>query len=347
VTSPPRSASPRSASPRSACPRLVTRWDLDKTYLRSDFYNIGDLWRSLTERPDQKRAVPGAATLLRLLGAGTVRVHVLSGSPRQMKSAILKRFAMDGVRVDRLTLKPNASNLFRLRVRALKDQLGYKLSSLLEARSSENAEFGDAIPEVLLGDDSEADAFVYSLYADLCAGAVDLHLLEQVLSIGHTYPDVSTRTLALADSVTRHASQAPVRILVHLDRQSPPSRFSAFGPRVVPFHNYVQASLLFLEWSYLAASDVYALCQEMLELYRFDLDAMVRSYVDLEHRGHLSTQALDRLEAEASSAPAELHSFPSRIRAARTSTRPASPPPVPDLDYLALAREYRSGQGRR
>lgn len=330
-------------------PRLITRWDLDKTYLRSDFYHLGDLWRSLTERPDQKRAVPGAATLLRVLGADTVHVHVLSGSPRQMKGSILKRFAMDGVRVDRLTLKPNASNLFRLRVRALKDQLGYKLSSLLEARSSEQGEFGDGVPEVLLGDDSEADAFVYSLYADLCAGAVDLHLLEQVLSIGHTYRDVATRTLELASHVTSHASEAPVRILVHLERQSRPSRFSTFGPRVVPFHNYVQASLLFLEWSYLSASDVYALCQEMLELYRFDLDAMVRSYVDLEHRGHLSTQALERLEAGAPSATAELHSLSSRIRAARASARPASPPSplAQDLDYLALAREYRGGHGRR
>jgi hypothetical protein len=337
------------SAPPDQRPRLVTRWDLDKTYLRSDFYHLGDLWRSLTERPDQKRAVPGAATLLRLLGAGTVRVHVLSGSPRQMKGAILKRFAMDGVRVDRLTLKPNASNLLRLRVRALKDQLGYKLSSLLEARSSEQGEFGDGIPEVLLGDDSEADAFVYSLYADLCSGAVDLPLLEQVLSIGHTYRDVSMRTLALAASVTSHASRAPVRILVHLDRQSRPSRFSMFGPRVVPFHNYVQASFLFLEWSYLEAAEVYALCQEMLELYRFDLDAMVRSYIDLEHRGHLSTAALDRLEADARSGSAELHSLPGRIRAARESARPARAPhpPSQDLDYLALAREYRSGHGRR
>ena len=104
-------------------PRLITRWDLDKTYLRSEFDKIGDLARSLFERPDQKRAVPGAASLLRLLGQGPVRVHVLSGSPRQLRGAILKRFAMDGVRVDQLTLKPNASNLLRLRMRALKDQL--------------------------------------------------------------------------------------------------------------------------------------------------------------------------------------------------------------------------------
>lgn len=335
----------------ASVPRLITRWDLDKTYLRSEFDRVADLARSLLERPDQKRAVPGAATLLRLLGQDAVRVHVLSGSPRQMRRSILKRFAMDGVRVDQLTLKPNASNLLRLRMRALKDQLGYKLSALLEARVGELERIGRPVPEVLFGDDSEGDAFVYSLYADVCSGAVDLHLLELVLATGHTYRDVSARTLELATRVSREAPSAPVRILVHLERQSLPSRFRAFGPRLVPFHNYVQASLLLLEWRHLGARAVFSLCQEMLFLHRFDLDAMARSYVDLLRRGHAGEQALSALEAAVDQAPPELQSLPARMRAAASAlslptTEPPAEAPVPVLDYVALAREHRGGRGR-
>jgi len=330
-------------------PLLVTRWDLDKTYLRSDFSDLGDLWRSLLERPDQKRAVPGAATLLRLLGAGPVRVHVLSGSPRQMRSAIMKRFAMDGVRVDQLTLKPNASNLLRLRLRALKDQLGYKLSALLQARALELEEFGEPLPEVLVGDDSEADAFVYSLYADVCSGHVDLQLLERVLSAGDTYGDVMDRTLASARVVAARGPGAPIHILVHLERQSPPSRFAGFGPRLVPFHNYVQASLLLLSWGYLGAAAVYSLCQEMLDLHRFDLDKMARSYLDLERRGHLGPRALEALEQSSDSASADLALLATSVRNARESAHfaPQAPAQVGALDYVALAREHRAGHSRR
>lgn len=334
---------------RAVPPRLVTRWDLDKTYLRSDFDDLGDLWRSLLERPDQKRAVPGAASLLRLLGAGPVRVHVLSGSPRQMRGAILKRFAMDGVRVDQLTLKPNASNLLRLRMRALKDQLGYKLSSLLQARAVELEEFGEPLPEVLVGDDSEADAFVYSLYADVCSGNVDLPLLERVLAAGDTYEDVTARSLEWARKVAGRTARDPVRILLHLDRQSPLSRFTAFGPRVVPFHNYVQACLLLFAWGYLDALAVAALCQEMLHFYRFDLDAMARSYLDLERRGHLGASSLEALERGLASCSPELQSLPVRARAFREASHllRKTPASVATLDYVALAREHRGGRGRR
>jgi len=338
------------AGPRVAAqtPRLVTRWDLDKTYLRSDFDRIGDLARSLLERPDQKRAVPGAASLLRLLGNGPVRVHVLSGSPRQMRRAILQRFAMDGVRVDELTLKPNASNLFRLRFRALKDQLGYKLSALLEARARDLEEFGTSVPEVLLGDDSEGDAFVYSLYADVCGGLVDAQLLEQILTTGHTYRDVVERTLTLATRIAAYAPGGPVRILVHLERQSPPSRFASFGPRLVPFHNYVQASVLLCEWGYLEAEAVLALCAEMLALYRFDLDAMARSYVDLVRRSHVGHVALEALEGAAATVAPELRALPERIHAAlgTVGTARSRSELPPALDYLALAREHRGGRNR-
>ena len=114
--------------------RLVTRWDLDKTYLYTEFDTFRDLVRTALEKPEQKRDVPGAARLLKELAKDDVRVHIVSGSPRQLRSRLARKLTLDGVRFDQLTLKPNLSNLLRLRLRALHDQLGYKLPELLAAR---------------------------------------------------------------------------------------------------------------------------------------------------------------------------------------------------------------------
>ena len=77
-------SSPPTGDVASASVRSVTRiarWDLDKTYLRTDFDTLRDLLRTAIERPDQKRTVPGAAALLRELGRAGVETHILSGSP--------------------------------------------------------------------------------------------------------------------------------------------------------------------------------------------------------------------------------------------------------------------------
>src|SRR5687767_4366255 len=107
-------------------PLFVARWDLDKTYLRTDFETLRDLVRTAIERPDQKRTVPGAAALLRELGRAGVQTHILSGSPEQLRSRIVEKLRLDGVRYASLTLKPNPGNLLRLRFRALRGPLGYK-----------------------------------------------------------------------------------------------------------------------------------------------------------------------------------------------------------------------------
>ena len=102
-----------------------------------------------------------------------VRVHILSGSPEQMRRRLEDKLRLDGISWDSFTLKPNLQNLLRLRFRAVRDQLGYKLPALLASR----AELGETrrgrrarATETLFGDDAEADAYVYSLYADFLAG---------------------------------------------------------------------------------------------------------------------------------------------------------------------------------
>ena len=107
-----------------------------------------------------------------------------------MRKRLEDKLRLDRVRWDELTLKPNLSNMLRLRLRALRDQLGYKLPALLSARIRDQVGTeGSAPSEVLVGDDAEADAFFYSLYADICEGAVDASELRRILKAGQVYPD--------------------------------------------------------------------------------------------------------------------------------------------------------------
>ncbi len=329
---------------------LLARWDLDKTYLRSDFYSLGELWRSATERADQKRQVPGARSLLGELSA-SARIHVVSGSPEQMRRSIMQRLHLDGVRIDELTLKPNLENLLRFRFSELKDQLGYKLFSLLDARARELSR-GESWPrEVLVGDDSEADAFVYSLYADVSHGAISRDELRRILDEGGARHALSEAILSRAAAVNAPACVAPAdfRILIHLDRQTPPSYFSRYGARVIPFFNYAQAAYVLVDRGMMSAGSALRVCRGMLEEHRFDVDALVRSYLDLVRRGYASERGILELTSAAAETLPELSLALSRVLdEQRVRTDPSLAPSVrlSSTDYQQLARQHRGGKNR-
>src|SRR5438477_9169656 len=88
------------ALPR-ASPRHTFRWDLDKTYLRTEFDSLRDLWKSALETASDKKAYPGATALLRALAAGDGhRICIISGSPTQMKTVLAAKLALDGITYD-------------------------------------------------------------------------------------------------------------------------------------------------------------------------------------------------------------------------------------------------------
>ena len=141
--------------PTSSDDRIVYRWDLDKTYLRTEFDTIRDLLRTAFESAGQKRTIPGAAPLLRELQATSpYGIYIVSGSPEQLRRVLEAKLRLDGVRWDSLTLKPQLQNILRGRFRFIKDQVYYKLGALLQTRT----EMPGPIHEVMFGDDAEADA---------------------------------------------------------------------------------------------------------------------------------------------------------------------------------------------
>ncbi len=220
----------------------VYRWDLDKTYLDTDFESVRGLFRSAVESARNKRAIPGATALLRELArerpGWRPRIVLLSGSPVQMRSVLEQKLRMDGIRWDDFFLKDTLGSIKRGRFRAIKDQFGYKLPRLLEGRIG----MGPAVREILFGDDAEADALIYSVYADVVAGRVAPVELSRLMEAAGAYPDAIVAALAAQKRLSQ--AEAVERIFIRLDRGVERWSFDALLPRVVPVRSWFEAALV-------------------------------------------------------------------------------------------------------
>jgi hypothetical protein len=322
-------------------PTHVYRWDLDKTYLRTEFDTVRDLIKTAFEKPEDKRAVPGASALLReLRQGGLARICFISGSPRQMRKVLTRKLHLDGVEFDEFILKPNLRNMLTGRFRAMREQVGYKLPALLAGRAGLPAE----TPESCFGDDAEADGFIYSLYADVIARRIDRESLANLLERAGTYEDDAQRAVSLAEALPQ--SDAVRRIFIRLDRHSPTARFDRYGERLVPVHNYLQAAAVLWQDGAIGGGSVGRVGLEMIDRYGYRVDTLRNSIEDIVRRGRLrpeSAMALGRalvdeeLPAigELPGSRAELRAFAQKI-ANLPGVRRATPAPnVGTIDYLS------------
>lgn len=326
--------------------RRVYRWDLDKTYLRTEFDTVRDLIRTALQKPEEKVNVPGAVALLRQLTRHKIEsralVTFISGSPSQMRTTLERKFEIDGIRPDAFILKPTLKNILTGRFRAVRGQVGYKLDALLRLRS-----MSPLAPETLFGDDAEQDAFIYSLYADLAAGTIDEDQLIDIIEEAEVYE--STAEAILSHFARMRQSDNVQRIFIHLDRRSAPGRFWVFGPRVIPIINYFQAALILYADEVISAEGLIRVAAEMIERDDYGLIELANSLQDLARRRHLDTAVLDRLAADWEGSeeqrtlpPGFLDRLISRVRAlsprAQTPSREWEGP----VDYIEVLRSDRA-----
>jgi hypothetical protein len=151
--------------------------------------------------------------------------------------------------------------------------------------------------ETLFGDDAEADAIIYCLYADLVAGRVTLQDLERVLTASRAYDDDAQRVLDLARRVPQH--DAVNRMFIHLDRRSAPVRFRHYGSRLVPVFNYFQAALVLYADGILSARQILFVALEMLDSKQYELGNLATSVQDVIRRGRVKRETALQLAAEA------------------------------------------------
>lgn len=217
-------------------------WDLDKTYLRSEFGSLKDLVRTAFEKARDKVAYPGATPLLRGLRrdlAGRLRpIYFVSASPPQMREKVLEKLAIDGVEIDGIYFKDNIQNVRPGRMKRLREQMGYKLLALLDLRRH----LPQGAVETMFGDDSETDASVYSTYSEILEGALGGGALVELLDKQGVFHDESVRIAWRARSIGRRAAVRRVFITMH--KSVDPRYFHRFGSRVTGIRSYFQTALL-------------------------------------------------------------------------------------------------------
>ena len=276
-------------------PPLLCRWDLDKTYLRSDFDTIRSLLRTAFEKPEDKVDVPGVAELLKAIKAAADRrgrpalVYFVSASPPQIGSAIRKKLALDGVPYDGIVFKDQLAHIRRGKLRNLREHVGFKLAELLRGRLEAPAD----ARELLFGDDWESDSLIYSLYADIVAGRLATDQLAPVLRRIRVDPVLVEEIMALGARAV--AGDVVVRIFINLERRSPPGVFRLFGPRVVPTFNYFQTATVLGADGYLDPEDVARVAQRLVEAAGYTPRRLENSLADLVRRGHLTLTAAEAL----------------------------------------------------
>ena len=266
---------------------VVYRWDLDKTYLKSDFESLAKMVRVPFERAEDKVDEPGVVALMRALRASgraenrQVLVYFVSASPPQIGRAIREKLALDGVEIDGIVFKDQLQHLVRGRFRFLREQIGFKLAELLKARLTVPA----GSIEYLFGDDWESDPLCYSLYADVIAGRLDHQALADALVRLRIDPARLLEIRALARRVDKE--DAVRRIFINLERRTPPGRFRAFGARLVPTFNYFQTALVLHEEGMVPLASVVGVGHSLIERAAYTRAQLRNSLDDLIRRGHL------------------------------------------------------------
>jgi hypothetical protein len=334
---------------------VVYRWDLDKTYLKSDFESLRKMVRVPFERAEDKIDEPGVVALIRALkeharAAGrTAFLYFISASPPQIGRAIREKFALDGIDADGIVFKDQLQHLVRGRFRFLREQIGFKLAELLKARLAAPP---DAV-EYLFGDDWESDPLIYSLYADTVAGRLDGDALSDVLVRLRIDPARLVEIRSLGARVG--ARDVVRRIFINLERRTPPGRFRAFGPRLVPTFNYFQTALVLHREGLLPLDAVAVVGRSLLERSGYTRAQLRNSLADLGRRGYLAdavVRTVSRELIEAAILPPDTAGrrwapgWWSRLRRRYGKRPPAATVPATHIEYDRVVDAWLASGGR-
>lgn len=220
----------------------ILLWDIDKTYLDTQFSTIRGLMAIPFQFAIDKRSIPGAAALLRALRRGPgptsalVPLYFISGSPPELRGVIERKMTLEGVEFDGITFKDQLGLALRGRFRDIKSQIGYKLRALLRYRR----ELPDRAQWLLFGDDVEDDQEAFLLFGAIIGG-LQKQALETLLRAKRVNEGDIEEITELAESISRGADPVE-RIFIHLESGRPPE--PSADPRVVHTRSFLQTAMV-------------------------------------------------------------------------------------------------------
>lgn len=274
-------------------------FDLDKTYLDTNFETFWGLIKIPFESAYDKKNIAGAHSIVRALNRTKeneiIPLIFISGSPKQMRNVILKKFDFDGIHCEAIIFKDLLTPLKKLQLKKMIDKIGYKLAALLYSY----LHFPPNGYQILFGDDSEYDATVYSLYADLIEGNISENELLQILTQWKIYEDEIKIILRLYQKALKEKSgksQNKVKqIFIHLEIGNTPNNELVFSDKVIPTYNYFQTVILLYQLDELDFVAVEKVLFELVYQYHFSLEHLLESLEDLLLRELITKAQLDSL----------------------------------------------------
>jgi hypothetical protein len=271
-------------------------WDLDKTYLDTTFENFRGLLRTVREKAFQKRNVPGTATLVRALrdfwqemhrGQKDFPIYFITASPPQLERKIHEKLNYDGIYPFGIFCKDNLQNVRPGRWWRLTHQVGYKLQALLQLR----LHLGEEVKQILWGDDSEADATIYSLYSDLCARRMDEKEARQILGHFRVSGQQVDTILRLLEAIPK---QDPVeKIYINLAADTDAEYYLKFGRRTLATYNTFQLALDLFQDRRLSSAQVVKVARDLVQNFTFGLEELEQSFAELVKRPVLADKTVE------------------------------------------------------
>ncbi|GBF48867.1 hypothetical protein LPTSP4_03670 [Leptospira ryugenii] len=246
--------------------------DIDQTYLATDIHSSKGKFAALFETPEQKRALPGMPELYRQLRIGLENAPLafISASPHFFRRTMLATIANHKIQIESLHLKylegtikgvldkvigtifnpieffqngfspawSRTKKFFGASVQSLFDQMSYKLSILLHDRVYQPS----YSKEILLGDNTESDYMIFTLYQLICSGKLEGDRLEDYLyQLNFLGRDAITRDAAKRirklgeENVRIHGKMNPVSLsMINITEK---------GPKHKEMHELVQKAL--------------------------------------------------------------------------------------------------------
>ncbi len=278
----------------TALAREVYVWDVDKTYLDTKLETVKGLIRTATEKPAQKKNIPGSAELVRCLndawtkrsGSPSFPIYFITASPPQMERRIRGKLELDGVKPYGIFCKDNLPNLRPRRFWRLNKQVGYKLQSLMQMRSQLHKD----VRLVMFGDDGEYDAVIYSIFSDICARRLDTSELRQILNALYVLDAQVDTIFHLQDKVP---TQDPVdKIYINLADDTDSDYYLKFGRRTLPTSNTFQSALDLFQDDRIDADHVARIAENLINEFDFTVDELDRSLDELIRREKLGEPAV-------------------------------------------------------
>ncbi|MBI2608615.1 MAG: hypothetical protein HYW47_03325 [Deltaproteobacteria bacterium] len=251
-------------------------WDIDKTYLATQFETLKGLIKTAFEKAHEKENIGGAATLLKELSQGPTSqgqknpIFFISASPKQMRKVIEQKMKLDGIYFDGIIFKDHFKHIYTGKFKKVKEQVGFKLKELLRLKLL----FPAHSQQYLFGDDYEKDALIYSLYDKICRHAVGHHSLQKILKNSGVLKGDIKDILILKERIPL---SNPVRhIYIHLEKKTDPKNILKYNSKIVPTFNSFQAALHLFQNKLISSHGVLRVAHDLIQ--NFSLSPQELSY---------------------------------------------------------------------